>query len=298
MPRIHHRFWPRFIYHFIIWPLQAALLCLLLFFIWILPVTIASSLIGQALAWIGPLTPWHRRARQQLELAFPDITDKKARQILTKMWNNLGRTIGEYLKIDQMLTKGLIRFEGTQHLEKNVGGFVIGAHLGNWEALAMLGRHLGVPVGLIYRPLNNPYISFLLKRRTRLANADIYEKGRAAAIAMMTTIRKGGFMLMLADQQLREGEFIPFFGQPAKTAISHFKIAAKTGKPIFFAQTIRLPQCRIVVKISPPHYLPKHASEAQINAEAALMNKQFEIWIRERPEQWLWPHRRWGKLSR
>ena len=46
-------------------------------------------------------------------------------------------------------------------------------------------------------------------------------------------------MLLLVDQQLREGETVPFFGYPAKTAVAHIKLAAKTGKPIFMAQTVR-----------------------------------------------------------
>ncbi len=103
----------------------------------------------------------------------------------------------------------------------------------------MIGPHLGLKTGLIYRPLNNPYISFLLKRRAQAAEADIYEKGREAAIGMISTVRKGGLMMILADQQLREGEDVAFFGHPARTAIAHFKIAAKTGVPIYLARTTR-----------------------------------------------------------
>ncbi len=135
----------------------------------------------------------------------------------------------------------------------------------------------------------------LLKRRARSAEADIYEKGRPAAIGMISTLRKGGFMLLLADQQLREGETVPFFGYPAQTAIAHIKLAAKTGKPIFMAQTIRTSGCQILVKLSAPFYVPKTADEATCRAIAADVNQHFENWITQRPGQWLWPHRRWGK---
>ena len=79
------------------------------------------------------------------------------------MWDNLGRTTAEFIKTRQMLDKGYIQFEGLQHLDGHEGGFVIGAHLGNWEALSMLGPATGSRTGLIYRPLNNPYVSVLLK---------------------------------------------------------------------------------------------------------------------------------------
>ena len=42
-------------------------------------------------------------------------------------------------------------------------------------------------------------------------------------------------------------------------------------------------------------HLDKTASDAEILAAAREMNKNFEAWIRANPEQWLWPHRRWGK---
>ena len=102
-------------------------------------------------------------------------------------------------------------------------------------------------------------------------------------------------MMILADQQLREGENVPFFGHPASTAIAHFKIAAKTGVPIYFANTIRHKGCHITVELSPPIHIDPNADEADIQAAATQMNTHFEEWIRARPEQWLWPHRRWGK---
>ena len=176
---------------------------------------------------IGPLTPWHRRANQQLQWAMPELDAQKRAETLNGMWQNLGRNIGEYPKLEAMLRQGYIRFEGQEHLQKDKGGFIIGAHLGNWEALAMIGPYLGLKTGLIYRPLNNPHISFLLKKRARAAEADIYEKGREAAMGMISTVRKGGFMMILADQQLREGDDIPFFGHPARTAIAHFKNRGK-----------------------------------------------------------------------
>ena len=46
-------------------------------------------------------------------------------------------------------------------------------------------------------------------------------------MGMISTVRKGGFMMILADQQLREGDDIPFFGHPARTAIAHLKSRQK-----------------------------------------------------------------------
>ena len=287
--------WLKFIYTTLIWPFEALIVALLFGLLAVLPVGLASYCLGRLFVWLGPLTSWHKRAAAQINLAFPDHRQSDKQILLTEMWDNLGRTTAEFVKTRQMLDKGYIQFEGLQNLEGHQGGFVIGAHLGNWEALSMLGPASAVRTGLIYRPLNNPYVSVLLKRRARSAEADIYEKGRQAAIGMVSTLRKGGFMLILADQQLREGETVPFFGYPAQTAIAHIKLAAKTGKPIFMAQTIRTSGCQIKVKLSAPRYVPKTADKAACLAIATELNQQFEDWITQYPGQWLWPHRRWGK---
>ena len=287
--------WLKFIYMTIIWPLEAVLVALIFGLLAVLPVGLTSFCMGKLFVWLGPLTSWHKRAAEQMELALPNHPSADKKVWLAEMWDNLGRTTAEFIKTRQMLDKGYIQFEGLQHLDGHEGGFVIGAHLGNWEALSMLGPATGSRTGLIYRPLNNPYVSVLLKRRARSAEADIYEKGRPAAIGMISTLRKGGFMLLLADQQLREGETVPFFGYPAQTAIAHIKLAAKTDKPIFMAQTIRTSGCQILVKLSAPFYVPKTADEATCRAIAADVNQHFENWITQRPGQWLWPHRRWGK---
>ena len=288
----------RLFYRFILWPAEALLLAVMLGFIALLNMRGASFIFGHLFALIGPLTPWHQRAEQQLEWAMPTLSADERAKILRGMWQNIGRNIGEYPKLEAMLKGGYIQFHGLEHLQENDGGFIIGAHLGNWEALAMIGPHLGLKTGLIFRPLNNPYISFLLNRRASTAEADIYQKGREAAMGMISTVRKGGYMMILADQQLREGEEVAFFGHPAKTAIAHFKIAAKSGVPIYYAQTIRHDGCQIQVKLSAPVQLAKTASDTEILAAAVEMNKNFEAWIRANPEQWLWPHRRWGKELR
>ena len=268
--------WLKFIYTTLIWPIEAVIVALLFGLLAVLPVGLASYCLGRLFIWLGPLTPWHKRAAEQMNLALPNHQQTDKQLWLTEMWDNLGRTTAEFIKTRQMLDKGYIQFEGLHHLDGHEGGFVIGAHLGNWEALSMLGPATGIRTGLIYRPLNNPYVSVLLRRRARSAEADIYEKGRQAAMGMISTLRKGGFMLILADQQLREGETVPFFGYPAQTAIAHIKLAAKTGKPIFMAQTVRTSGCQIKVRLFAPRHVPKTADDATCRAIAEQINQQFE----------------------
>jgi KDO2-lipid IV(A) lauroyltransferase len=279
-----------------LWPLEALLSFGLFYFARLLPVTFASAVMGALLGVFAPLTPWHSRARRNLAYAMPTLDNAEIERILSAMWHNLGRVIGEYPHINAIVKKGRVEFIGLEHLENfDEGGFLIGAHIGNWEFGPFAALSTGKKVAAIYRPLNNPLLSSLLYRRQETYGGDIYRKGREAALGMVAALRKRQMMCLLVDQQLREGMVVPFFGHPARTSISHIKIAIKKQAPLFYMRTERLDGCRFRVTISPPVTLPKMADDATVLEMAITINAEIESWIRQTPEQWFWPHRRWGK---
>ena len=235
-----------------------------------------------------------RACTEVRERGFVDDAEKD--RILRAMWRNLGRVIGEYPHINSIVNKGWVEFVGLEHLKTlEGGGFLIGAHIGNWEFGPFAALTTGKKVAAIYRPLNNPRLSGLLHRRQETYGGDMYRKGREAALGMVSALRKGQMMCLLVDQQLREGIWVPFFGHPARTSISHIKIAVKKQVPLFYMRTKRLGACRFRVTISPPITLPDTADDAAVLALATEINHEIENWIRTAPEQWFWPHRRWGK---
>ncbi len=278
------------------WPLEALFGFGLFYFARLLPTGFASTAMGALLGFFAPLTPWHNRALRNLTYAMPALSDVEKQRILRSMWRNLGRVIGEYPHINTIVRKGQVEFVGLEHLQAlDKGGFLIGAHIGNWEFGPFAALTTGKKVAAIYRPLNNPLLSSLMHRRQKTYGGDIYRKGREAALGMVTALRKGQMMCLLVDQQLREGIDVPFFGHPARTSISHIKIAIKKKTPLLYMRTERLNGCKFRVTISPPIPLPKHADNDAVLAMATSINAEIESWIRASPEQWFWPHRRWGK---
>ena len=279
-----------------IWPLEAGLVVLIFGAARLLPLPVASAAMGGLFAVIGPLTPWQERAARNMKLAMPEMTDAERRRVLASMWRNLGRVIGEFPHVHRMVGLGRIEFEGLENLRGLDGGAIlVGAHIGNWELGPYAALQEGHKVAAIYRPLNNQLLAWLLARRQANYGGDIYRKGREAALGMVSTLRKGQVMCLLVDQQLREGIAVPFFGHPAQTSISHVKLAIKKRVPLIYMRTRRLAGSRFRVSISPPITLPDKDDDDQVLAVASVINRTIEGWIRETPEQWFWPHRRWGK---
>ena len=279
-----------------IWPLEAVLVILIFGAARLLPLPVASAALGGFLAGLGPLTPWHGRAARNMRLAMPEMTDDEQRRVLAGMWWNLGRVLGEFPHIHRMAGRGRIEFEGLENLRGLDGGAIlVGAHIGNWELGPYAALREGHRVAAIYRPLNNRLLAWLLTRRQANYGGDIYRKGREAALGMVSTLRKGQIMCLLVDQQLREGMAVPFFGHPAQTSISHVKLAIRKRVPLMYMRTRRISGSRFRVSISPPIALPDADDDASVLAVATEINHTIECWIRDTPEQWFWPHRRWGK---
>lgn len=277
-------------------PLEAAIMLSLYGVARLLPLALASAIMGGLFGLIGPLTPWQSRARRNLALAIPELGTGEQSRVLAGMWRNFGRVIGEFPHVHRMVSLGRIEFEGQEHLHGlDAGAILIGAHIGNWELGPYAALDAGHKVAAIYRPLNNRLLAGLLERRQANYGGDIFRKGREAALGMVSALRKGQVMCLLVDQQLREGMPVPFFGHPAQTSISHVKLAIRKKVPLMYMRTERIDASRFRVTISPPIALPDADDDATILAVASQINAEIETWIRAAPEQWFWPHRRWGK---
>ena len=54
-----------------IWPIEATIVFVIYFAARQLPVSVASWIIGAFMRVLGPMTPWHSRARRNLRVAMP-----------------------------------------------------------------------------------------------------------------------------------------------------------------------------------------------------------------------------------
>ena len=289
----------QFLIRYIIWPTEAILLFFVLLILRIIPIDIASSSAGWLGSKIGPLTSWHKRARANLSLAIPELSENEHNQILSAMWWNLGRNIGEFSHtLSLMNSSKRVQIEGLEKIAGcEEGSIIIGAHLANWEVVPTILKRLNRKSGIVYRPLNNPLANFLIQKRQKYLNANFFQKGRKAASGMLSTVKENGVLALLIDQQLREGRMVPFFGIPAKTPVAHIKIAAKLQIKLFPVETIRTNGAYYKIIVHEPVTVKKAATDEEILAVAKHINELVEDWIKKHPDQWLWPHRRWGSIN-
>ena len=267
----------------------------------LLPLDLASATGGWLCRRFGPLVPVSRHAERNLKLAFPEKTDAEIRRILIAMWEHLGRVFGEYAHLDHIRlyvpgsrVEVVNGHEVDQLRDDGRPGIFFSAHLGNWEIAGMGALHRGLPIALIYRAPNNPVVEALLRRARGNAAAELLPKGAEGGRRAVEVLREGGHLGMLVDQKMNDGIAVPFFGHPAMTAPALARLALKFDLPVVPARVERLVGARFRLTFYPPLRIEKTGErERDVLALMTRVNAIIEGWIRERPEQWLWLHRRW-----
>ena len=154
----------------------------------------------------------------------------------------------------------------------------------------------GRRVGFVYRPINNWILNKLQVSRNSKIDADFFKKGRAAAIGMANKLKQGEVIGLTNDQILREGIMVPFFKIKTPTPQAAALMSLKWNVPIFMVRLERLNLLSFQMTIEDEIKLPKNCkSDKAIYKLTQLISKRIEQWIIDKPEQWLWAHRRWGK---
>jgi Kdo2-lipid IVA lauroyltransferase/acyltransferase len=266
----------------------------------VLPLGWSSALGGALGRWIGPHLGIGKRARTNLENAFPQLPPAAIDGIVRGMWDNLGRVVFEYphlRRIKVFAGDGRVEVRGLENLDRALAAdrrvIMFSGHIGNWEIAALAGGQYGLDIAQIYRAANNPLVDRLLAR-LRGDLGELIPKGAVASRRAVAALRRGGHLSLLADQKLNDGIAVPFFGRPVMTAPALAILALRFDCDVLPVRVERLRGTHFRLTVYPKLLLPDSGDrDADTLALMTDVNRTLEEWIRERPEQWFWLHRRW-----
>ena len=266
-----------------------------------LPVGWASA-VGAALGGaMGPLFPVHRQGLDNLTRALPELSPAEVRRCARRMWRHLGRVAAEYPHLRRFSVDapgGRIELVGRAHLDEArrsaSGGIFFSGHIGNWEISALTLEQGGIPATALYRAANNPFVDRMISRFRRAVMQHLVPKGQDGTRELVRALGAGRHVALLVDQKLNSGIPVPFFGRDAMTAPGVATFALRYGCPIWPIRAERLGGATFRVTVYPKLAMPEEGTrEERIHSVMVAINQILEDWIRERPEQWLWLHRRW-----
>lgn len=280
------------------YPFEALPVYLAYFVFRILPLPVASRMGARLGGWFGTWLPVRRVALKNLAAALPELSDAQREAVAFDMWRQLGRTVAEFPHMGTPAFNRRVRqipsavMEGLRASGQPV--IFIAGHLNNWE-VAPLAMHLyGFPVTLIYRQANNPFVNILFDNVRRRYAISTHRKGRGGMRHLVQAVRDKRAIGILMDQKDNGGIPVPFFHAQAMTTTVPVKLARKTGAQLVMGRVRRDAEGGYFMDILPLS-LPEGMTQEDDPAMLASINKQFETWIRESPEDWFWLHRRWPK---
>ena len=292
---MNHRFQARFLKPRY-WPIWCMLA--LIFLIGRLPLKWVLALgrrIGRLLLRTGGYRV--HVTRRNIELCFPEKTEKEREQILHSNFEALGIALLEpgiaWFSSRRRIAR-ISRFEGMPHLQKGMQDkqdmLLSCLHMTCVEMMIRIAcEHF--PCTILYRPQNNPvyeYVSGVCRNRFRHSPRLVPRK---QVKEFLQFIRQGEIGVILPDQDMgdKRSIFIPFFGIPAATITSTSSFARQTDAKVLFGQYWLDENSRYRAVISEP--LPHFPTDDE-RADTLRITELTETFIRRYPAQYLWQHRR------
>lgn len=278
----------------------------------LMPLRMATGFCARSWRLLAPLVSpkRHARALDNLRIAFPEKTDRERRAICMAHWDNLGRVMAETIHIDRLIKDAGRITISPGHIFQRYNGKLgpavgVSLHMGNWELSIWPFASAGANPGAVYRSVNNPYVDqYLRDQRRDLYPGGLFGRGKVegdhgddqrTARILNDFVRKGGRLGLVCDLYDRTGLPVPFFGQDARTQAIGAMIARRVGSRMWMSCCRRVgKESRFVVEIKELR-VPRTANPSEdIRWIMTEMQRQFETWIRETPEQWMWSNRRWS----
>ncbi|MBI4376246.1 MAG: hypothetical protein HY549_07325 [Elusimicrobia bacterium] len=289
---------------------------------WLLRVALFTLGLGVSLLprwlelWLGPtlgrlalaLDPRRRRiAYDNMRRCLPELGPRRWDSLLRSNYEHYGLLALEILHMFSPIpghyrryAQQVARLEGLENWrrahDKGKGVLFVSAHLANWELMVAAGALSGIPITMVTRRLKPEWL--LKKIEASRASVGVrcaYQPRTMPAV--LKGLRRGESIGFVLDQYAPPpmGISVPFFGVAVDTLAALGPLAERTGAAIVPALQSRSPDGTVRIVIEPELDLGERRGDPY-ESTAALALK-VEDWIRRRPQEWLWVHRRFKNVA-
>ena len=252
---------------------------------------------------IAPRLRRHRRGLDNLTLAMPSLTKDEKERLLNRMWDNLGRTSAEALRLDDIaddpnsLTLSFSP-EALAIMQSSAPAIFVSLHYGNWEVTALAAERFNKPLLGIYKRVVNPLVDRdVTQLRSRFYKGGFVSKGPDAVRRITRAIKGGYSVAVMADLRESNGDLVPFFGIPSPSTNFPALMARLHGLPIVVIRAVRTAPGHFRIDAERPELMISENKKTDILENTARIQARLEKWIKDDPALWMWGHRRWGRKS-
>lgn len=268
----------------------------------LLPLPTSSWVIGKLMRVVGTFHPTKQIVIKNLQLIFPEKDEQEINRIALDSWENAGKVFGElatmcsadFKKLEPLFEVEISK-EAQQIFDEGKRAIYVSAHYGNWELASQILANFDKNTAFIYRRINNPYLEEFLRKFRENYMALVVPKGDLVGVRkVLSHLKKGGSLGILADQKMREGVEIEFFGKKVMAPSTPAEFAKKFDLPIIMTKVKRVGKLKFEFSFKQVIIAGDRENEEIIREIYSI----YEEWIKDAPEQWFLMHNRWGFKKR
>lgn len=263
-----------------------------------------AKLNGKLFYYIIPVRK--KTALDNLKLAFPEKSIQEINTIIKGCYVNVFTVMAEFFYMRKFSVSELSQFIKvsnieliTENLKRGKGLIIISAHYGNWELTAYgVSQICGHPFNVIVKEQT-------VKKVNDKINTIRAEKGnklidmRTALREVLTLLKSNKIVAMLGDQAApKENVKVDFFIKGVPTFEGAARFAIKTRSALLFGVSVRNHDGTYSATI---HEIDtsKYAGNSEEDIKQLTQDHADLLvnYIKQRPDHWLWFHRRFKNVE-
>lgn len=240
-----------------------------------------------------------------LRNSFPEKSNKDIKSITRKFYRHLFDQMIESIALMHMSPRKILkhnRFKNPEVIEdlykKNKGVILVTGHYGNWEwliSLQMLASHKTLA---IYKQLNNKYFDRMyINIRSRYGMTPVPMNRILRELISREQKNELTLTYSLSDQRplFRHIQYwTRFLNQDTPVDLGTEKIARKKDLAVVFSKMRKIRRGIYETEFIPLFENSRETKEHEITDKYLSI---LEKTIIERPELWLWTHKRWKHIK-
>lgn len=248
----------------------------------------------------------HRKITlQNLNRVYPDKPEAWIFRTARESFAELGRTLFELPHVflrSKAFLKSRIETEGEElfknAIQENRGAILTACHHSNWELGAMSISLLGYDSSMIYRPISQLPLEQYLKQCRERFGAKLHSR-KEGLRWIPRALKEGSSIAIMIDQSTSVGIQVPFLGHTAYTTELPAPFIIRNDLPLFGVALKRIGRSFRFKLVFWPIQIGELSGDKKLDTLHIMtrINESFDPMIHERPELWLWSHRRWRNLD-
>jgi KDO2-lipid IV(A) lauroyltransferase len=265
----------------------------------------AARFVGATFASIAYKlrTPLRRAAQANLQMVFPEWSERKRDEVIRRMIQQVGWLAGEFSQLPKYTRENIeqiVVIDGFENFDaakrRGKGVLFLTGHMSAWELSSFAHALYGYPLHFLVRPVANRRLDSLINGYRCLSGNRPIDKNKSAR-AILKVLGDAGTVGILMDHNtsLDEGVFVNFFGVPASTSSGLARLALRRDAavvPGFLIWDSARRKYRL--RFEPAVELSRtEDEEADVLENTQRFTRVIEQHVRSYPDQWLWVHKRW-----